>query len=178
VSAIDDEDCYRIMRLFNEKAGLEFLTSIGFSQEQIKILPLLGISGISNLLSSIRTAKYFEMDENDIIFTNFTDSMEMYGSRLAELEHEKGKYTSVQAAQDYAACLQHQDFVYYRELNYYQRKTIHNLKYFTWVEQQGKTSEELNELWQPEYWCSIFEDEIEYIDQLITEFNAEILKGN
>jgi hypothetical protein len=36
----------------------------------------------------------------------------------------------------------------------------------------------LNELWQPEYWCSIFEDEIEYIDQLITEFNAEILKGN
>ena len=28
----------------------------------------------------------------------------------------------------------------------------HNQKYFTWVEQQGKSVEELNDLWQPEFW--------------------------
>jgi hypothetical protein len=43
-----------------------------------------------------------------------------------------------------------------RELNYYDQKAIHNLKYYTWVEQQGKTTEELNELWHPEFWDKMF----------------------
>ena len=30
------------------------------------------------------------------------------------------------------------------ELTYTNHKRIHNLKYYTWVEQQGRTSEELN----------------------------------
>ena len=34
-----------------------------------------------------------------------------------------------------------------QELTYQDRKRVHNLKYYTWVEQQGKTVEELNALW-------------------------------
>ena len=34
-----------------------------------------------------------------------------------------------------------------KELNYNDRKAIHNLKYYTWVEQQGKDVEDLNQLW-------------------------------
>ncbi len=34
-----------------------------------------------------------------------------------------------------------------QELTYADRKRVHNLKYYTWVEQQGKTVEELNALW-------------------------------
>ena len=30
------------------------------------------------------------------------------------------------------------------ELNYYDRKRVHNLKYYTWVEQQGRDMHELN----------------------------------
>ena len=30
-----------------------------------------------------------------------------------------------------------------QELSYYDRKRIHNLKYYTWVEQQGKSYEEI-----------------------------------
>ena len=174
VAAVDDEDCMRIMRLFNEEAGKEYCEKAGVSAADIEKLQLLGISGIGNLLSAIKTAKYFEMDENDVIFTVFTDSMEMYQSRLAEQNEEHGSYTPTNAAVDAAACLAKQQIDYFKELNYYQRKAVHNLKYYTWVEQQGKTYEEIQEQWDPEYWRSLFEDEIDYFDELIVEFNREV----
>lgn len=174
VSAIDDEDCMRIMRLFNEKVGQEFLKSKQVNEETLAKLSLLGISGICNLIAAIKTAKYFEMDENDIIFMPFTDSMEMYQSRMEEQHMLKGEYSKIHAAEDFAACLQHQTIDWFKELNYYDRKAIHNLKYYTWVEQQGKTYDEIMAQWDPEYWRSIFEDEIEYFDKLIEEFNHEV----
>jgi cysteine synthase len=174
VSAIDDEDCMRIMRLFNTQEGAEFLQSQGIDAKTFQQLSLLGISGICNLLSCIKTAKFFELSEDDVIFTIFTDSMAMYGSRLAEENEIKGKYNLQQAGKDFSACLVHQNVEHYKQLDYYDRKAVHNLKYFTWVEQQGKNSEELNEQWNPEYWRSYFEDEIDYFDELITEFNKEV----
>jgi cysteine synthase A len=171
VTAIDDEDCMRIMRLFNDNEGKELLKSVGVSGEDIENLVSLGISGISNMLSAIKTAKYYEMDENDFIFTMFTDSMEMYQSRLEEVNAEKGAYSSTQAAVDFGACLMKQTIDYTKELSYYDKKAIHNLKYYTWVEQQGRTVEELNEQWNPEYWTNLFENEVEYFDKMIEEFN-------
>lgn len=176
VIAIDDEDSIRIMRLFNEKRGLNFLADKGVSKDALHQLSLLGISGICNLLAAIKTAKYYEMTAEDTIFTVFTDSMEMYGSRLEEYTEAYGKYTELQAAQDFGGPLAHQSIEYFKELGYYDRKAIHNLKYFTWIEQQGKDSKELVEQWNPEYWRSLLEDEIAYFDELITEFNAEAQK--
>jgi cysteine synthase len=172
VTAIDDEDCMRIMRLFNDKEGKEYLKSLGVSIEDIENLVSLGISGISNMLSAIKTAKYYEMDENDFIFTMFTDSMEMYQSRLEEVNAEKGAYSKTQAAVDFGACLMKQTIDYTKELTFYDKKAIHNLKYYTWVEQQGRTVEELNEQWNPEYWTNLFENEVEYFDKMIEEFNS------
>ncbi|MCL5260695.1 MAG: pyridoxal-phosphate dependent enzyme [Gammaproteobacteria bacterium] len=174
ISAVNDDDCVRLVRLFNEKCGIDFLTSRGVKKEQLKNLSLLGISGICNLLSCIKTAKYYEMNEDDVIFTIFTDSMEMYSSRVAEYNKDQGKYSEVQAAEDFGAGLISQNIDHYAELSYYDRKRIHNLKYFTWIEQQGKESKELNAQWDPEYWRSIQEDEIDYFDKLITEFNKEV----
>lgn len=172
VAAIDDEDCMRILRLFNEEEGKKCLASLGVPKTQVERLSLLGISSIANMLSSIKTAKYFEMDENDVILTIFTDSVELYQSRLLELRKERGRYSEIQAAKDHAGPLAHQNIDFFKELGYYDRKAIHNLKYYTWVEQQGKTYEELNAQWDPEYWRSLFEDEVGYFDQLITEFNS------
>ncbi|MFN2336963.1 MAG: pyridoxal-phosphate dependent enzyme, partial [Bacteroidales bacterium] len=81
VTAIDDEDCMRLLRLFNEKKGSDYLTLIGVDSDVVRNLPLLGISCIANLLSAIKTARYFEMTSDDIIITIATDSAEMYGSR-------------------------------------------------------------------------------------------------
>ncbi|MGC9042862.1 MAG: pyridoxal-phosphate dependent enzyme [Myxococcota bacterium] len=174
ISAIDDEDCMRVLRLFNEPEGLNYLKKVGVDEVTVNKLELLGISSISNLLSSIKTAKYYDMDENDIIFTVFTDSAEMYKSRIIELSEQRGRYSQEQAARDYDSCLLSQKTDNYIELTYLDQKRIHNLKYYTWVEQQGKTYEEILEQWDPEYWRSYFEDEVEYFDELIMEFNREI----
>jgi cysteine synthase len=171
ITAIDDEDCMRIFRLFNENEGQQYLISNGISKELIDKLPMLGISGISNMISAIKTAKYFEYNEDDIIFTIATDSAEMYRSRIEELNSEKGKYTEKQAIKDTEKCLLGAATDYFKELNYYDRKAIHNLKYFTWVEQQGKEVEELNQLWfDSNIWNDLFH-QINRWDELINEFN-------
>ncbi len=172
VSAIDDEDCMRVLRLFNEEEGRTYLKTQGVTDQQLENLKLMGISSISNMLSAIKTAKYFEYGSSDVVVTVFTDSAEMYLSRVEELRHERGAYSTIDAAKDHAGPLTHQSIDYYKELSYYDRKAIHNLKYFTWVEQQGKSSEELREQWEPEYWRSLFEDEVAQFDKLIEEFNA------
>jgi cysteine synthase len=174
VAAIDDEDCMRILRLFNEPAGQKHLASLGVKASELKSLPLLGISSICNLLAAIKTAKHFELTERDVIFTVFTDSTELYGSRVKELKHERGAYRAQDAIADFAGPLAHQSVDYFKELTYPECKAIHNLKYYTWVEQQGKTSQELNAQWSPDYWRELFEDEVAYFDQLIEEFNQQV----
>ncbi len=171
ITAIDDEDCMRIFRLFNESEGHNYLRSIGVQDELIKNLHLLGISGISNMISAVKTAKYFEFTDDDIIFTIATDSAEMYKSRLDELNKERGKYIEKQAIKDFEKCLAGAGIDYFKELNYYDRKAIHNLKYFTWVEQQGKEVEDLNQLWYDgDIWNELF-DQVKRWDELIIEFN-------
>jgi cysteine synthase len=173
VAAIDDEDCMRVLRLFNEPAGKDHLASLGVDERRVEKLAWLGISSICNLLAAIKTAKYFELGEQDVIFTVFTDSTDLYQSRLEELREERGAYRTKNAAADFAGPMAHQGIDYFKELTYPERQAIHNLKYYTWVEQQGKTAQELTEQWNPEYWRALFEDEVVYFDQLIEEFNEQ-----
>ena len=114
-----------------------------------------------------------EMTKDDVIFTIFTDSVDLYQSRLGELQKEHGGYSTMSAAKDFAGSLEHQSIDYFKELNYYDQKAIHNLKYYTWVEQQGKTNEEIMAQWDPEYWHDLFKNEVAYFDQLITDFNRQ-----
>jgi cysteine synthase len=173
VAAIDDGDCLALLRLFNEEAGQKYLETLGVAAVDIARLPLLGISGICNLLAAVKTARYFELGAEDVVFTVFTDSVDLYRSRLAELRREQGPYGAAAAGRDHAAVLLHQGLDYYKELGHYDRKAIHNLKYFTWVEQQGKAVEELNAQWQPQYWQEIYDTEIAEFDRLIADFNRE-----
>jgi cysteine synthase len=173
VTAIDDESCMRIARLFNEPAGKKVLAEYGVKKETVDQLGLMGISGISNMLSAIKTAKYYEMGSNDVVFTVFTDSMELYGSRLEELTKERGAYTRENALVDMERRIKGETIDHMRELNYYDRKAVHNLKYFTWVEQQGRTSEDLRKLWDPEFWDETFARVTEW-DKLIAEFNKQV----
>jgi len=174
VVAIDDEATIQIMRLFNEEIGNEYLAMQGVSPEIIEQLPLLGISGIGNVLSAIKMAKYYEMGPNDIVMTIATDSMEMYGSRVVETREEDGPLTMLDAAGIYHRYLLGESTDNLIELTYAERKRIHNLKYYTWIEQQGKTSEELNAQWyDPTYWTSLHGMDAE-IDKLIERFNERV----
>lgn len=171
ICAIDDELTIQLMRLFNEEAGHEFLRSEGVPEETIARLDLLGISCICNLAAAIKTAKYYELGPRDIIFFPQTDSMELYQSRMAEQRELHGGYTEIRAARHFARYLRALGIDHMRELNHYDRKSLHNFKYFTWVEQQGRTAEELRELWDPDFWESIWPQVAEW-DELIRQFNA------
>jgi cysteine synthase len=171
VIAVDDEKTIRLMRLFNEEKGRDYLVQNGVEEQLVQNLDLLGISSIGNLIASIKFAKYYELTENDIVMTIFTDSMELYDSRMRELHESKGVYTHDDAVRD-LELLNNIAIDNMLELDYYAQKRIHNLKYYTWIEQQGKELDELNAQWydQRNYWENIH-SLTPKIDALIKDFN-------
>jgi hypothetical protein len=100
--------------------------------------------------------------------------MQLYESRLGELEQERGAYTDADAQRD-IELINSINIDHTKELSYYDRKSIHNLKYYTWIEQQGRDVEELNAQWNDheDYWAPMF-DQVDAIDELITEFNDRV----
>lgn len=171
VGGIDDEDPMRIIRLFNEPAGHQVLRDAGVPRETIDQLHLLGISSVANLLGCIQMAKYYEFGTDDCLFTVATDSIAMYQSRLREATTRHGEYTTVQASCDFDRRLLGANTEHLLELSHRDRRRMHNLKYFTWVEQQGKTVEELNAQWYDDrYWLDRYEQVNEW-DRKIEEFN-------
>jgi cysteine synthase len=174
VVAIDDNAVVSLARLFNEPAGRAYLARKGVPEDVVSRLDLLGFSGIANLLSAIKFARYYECGRNDVVLTVLTDSMELYQSRLREMHEEAGEYREIDAAADFARYLLGESADHMLELRQGDRRRIHNLKYFTWVEQQGRTYEEIRAQWHdPAYWAEV-QKQAPAIDALIEEFNGRV----
>jgi len=180
IAAVDDEQTMQLMRLFNTEEGHKCLLREGVDEATLQSLDMIGISGLCNLVASIKTARYYDMDGRDVIFTPLTDSMQLYSSRLQEAEEAHGPYTTRMADQHYARYLQGITTDHLRELRYADQKALHNFKYFTWVEQQGRSSDELRQLWDEDFWNEVFsQDVVDEWDRLIDNFNdATGLKDN
>ena len=170
--AIDDEDSQRLLRLFNCKEGQEYLKSLGMSDEQIEKFTWMGISGIANVLCCIKFAKYYELTENDVVVTVLTDSAVMYKSRVEELNEMYGAYSAQAAELDHNLHMLNLKTDSMLELTYTERKRVHNLKYYTWVEQQGMDVEDLNAQWYDTKgtWDAVHA-QAKDLDVLINEFN-------
>jgi len=167
---IDDEVVIRTMHLFNQPAGIAYLRDVvKVPQETIDQLKLMGISSIANMIGCIKMAKYFEWTPKEITMSVCTDSMDMYQTRLKELDHE---YTTEDAIRDYTRLI-NITTDHMVEMTYYEKKRMHNLKYFTWVEQQGMDDKELTAQWyDPTYWdVRIGETRRAELDKQIMEFN-------
>jgi cysteine synthase len=171
IAAIDDEQCLSLLRLFNEEAGQKMLEGAGVGRDLIAQLPLVGISGICNLVAAIKTARFYEMSARDLIFLPLTDSMDLYQSRIAEMRQQHGPYSQSLAARHFGRYIEGINTDHLRELGYHDRKQIHNLKYFTWVEQQGRTADELRRLWDDDFWTQTFA-QADVWDKMIREFNG------
>jgi hypothetical protein len=175
VIAIDDNDTMNLIRLFNEPAGRDYLVKeIGVPEKIVSSLDLLGISSIANLLMAIKFAKYYDLTKNDVVLTVFTDSMELYQSRLREARQHKGVYGASHAIRDFARLMDMKTDSM-MELNYNDRKRVHNLKYFTWIEQQMFDLDELNRQWYDyeKYWGEM-QNLSATVDKLIAQFNAKV----
>jgi hypothetical protein len=174
VAAIDDNASLNLLRLFNTETGRTFLEEeVGVDAKCLADLSLLGISGIANVLGCIKMAKYYELTENDVLATVATDSAEMYHSRIEELAEAEGSYTKELALRDYWHRLASATTDYMEEFTYETRKRVHNLKYYTWVEQQGRTLEELNAQWYDDHYWDDIHKQVDDIDALINEFNEK-----
>ena len=172
IIGIDDEDVMKVIHLFNQPAGILYLKEKGVKEETIQKLKLLGISSVANLLGCIKEAKMFEFNEKDIIVSVCTDSMKLYQSRLKE---RKTEYTRDEAVETYSKCLMGQGTENCKELTYNDKKRCHSLKYFTWIEQQGKNVKELNNQWyEDNYWNDrLSEKVVDLNDSWIKEFNKK-----
>ena len=173
VLAVDDEATISAIRLFNEPAGQKYLSARGVPDALVKQLPLFGISGAANLVSAIKFAKWFELGRESVVMTVLTDSIDMYQSRLAELRTERGQLTEADAAVSHQRWIAGATTDAMEELSHPAKKRVHNLKYYTWVEQQGKTYAEIQRQWHDdEYWTSIPELRSK-LDELILQFNEK-----
>ncbi len=152
--AIDDMDAVNGLRVLWEEAGRELLCKrFGLAEAAVaELAETMGISGICNIIGAIKTAKFYNMNENDVIATVATDAMERYGSVMANQR-------AVHGALDEAAATAIVNGVYHRastdwimEGSRDARERWHNLKYYTWVEQQGKTVAELDAQRDPAWW--------------------------
>jgi cysteine synthase len=175
--AVDDEIPMQWIRMFNEPEGLKLLREKGVSEDVISRLGWVGISGAANLIAAIKYAKYFELKEDDVVVTILTDSISMYESRLTELTEERGAFDAFAANAVNARYFDGVGVDYIKELNYYDRKAVHNLKYYTWVEQQGKTYNEILAQWDDDsYWTDIV-THTEELDELIKDFNKQVAEA-
>jgi cysteine synthase len=173
VIAIDDNDALALFRLVSEPSGQEHLRAAGVSDELVSKLDWAGISGAANILSCIKFAKYYELGENDVVMTVLTDSAEMYRSRLGEMQAERGRrYAAQDAAIDHARSVLGLRTDSMEELTYQTRKRIHNLKYYTWIEQQMYDVDELQAQWydHEEYWGGLHRL-VPELDRAIERFN-------
>ncbi len=171
ITDIDDVAVARLARLFNKEEGQQHLIDEGVDPNLVHKLGLLGFSSIANILSAMKFSKFHELNERDIVLTVLTDSMELYQSRIVEMDEEFGPYKRDFAIADNARYLKGQASGDMVELGYWDRKRIHNLKYYTWIEQQGKTYEEIQAQWyDPDFWLEL-QNQQEEIDALVEEFN-------
>ena len=61
------------------------------------------------------------------------------------------------------------------ELTYNERKRIHHLKYYTWVEQQGRNVKDLDDQWYAQdKTFEAVQKQTDDINALIDEFNEKV----
>ena len=174
VTAIDDNAMVAIARLFNEPVGREYLVKQGIPEETVNQLDLAGLSSIANVLSAIKFAKYYELTSNDVVMTILTDSMQLYNTRMEEYREKFGPFTATDAAVVFGRDLHGERTDNMLELTYQDRKRVHHLKYYTWIEQQGKTYEEIQAQWyDSDYWTEL-QSQLPEFDQLINQFNDAV----
>ena len=152
--AIDDMDALNGLRVLAEAAGREVLVK-RYGLEEAMVAQLahsLGISGICNIIGAIKTAKFYDLGEDDVVATVATDAFERYGSVMDHLRDTLGALDEARAAAIVDGVYQRAGLDWIMEGSREARERWHNLKYYTWVEQQGKTVSELDAQRDPAWW--------------------------
>ena len=167
---IDDMTCKKGLQIFADEAGLDTLSRRYDVDETLvtKLSRILGISSICNILGAIKTAKYYDLGTEDTIVTIATDGLDRYHSVMDDMRAMFGVL-------DEAASVGRIEGVFHAATTDWimpgdrdSRERWHNLKYYTWVEQQGKTVEELDAQRDPGWWIG-HQERVAEIDSKLIE---------
>ena len=151
---IDDIETKRVLQVFAEEAGRETLVNrFGIDEAVVEQYGrILGISSICNIMGAIKTAKYYELGPDDVVVTIATDGMDRYHSVMAAMKETYGAMDEAETTATIRGLLHWQKTDWIQRGTPEHRRRWHNLKYYTWVEQQGKTVEELNAQRSQAWW--------------------------
>lgn len=169
---LDDMECKLGLQMLVEAPGHEALMAAGVSADAVqKLASIVGISGVCNILGAIKTARHYGFGKDDVVVTVCTDNIARYHSVMKNLTESHGVMDRSEADHRLETIFHGQKTDWIQEGTQEVRRRWHNLKYFTWVEQQGKTVAELDALKSQEFWAR----EREYVretDRLIEEYRT------
>ncbi len=173
VMCIDDMSCVRGLALLTDPVGQRVLRDrYGVPEADIQAMSrIFGISGVCNVLGAIKAAKFYGFGPNDVIVTVCTDAIDRYYSVMDWLRGAEGAMDEPMAVGRVESTFRGQRTDYIAEGTQENRQRWHNLKYYTWVEQQGKTVEELDAQRDPEWWLA-HQERVKDIDKKILEARA------
>ncbi len=170
---IDDIESKMGLQLMVEEAGWQtMIRRYGVPEPKVQAMAqIFGISGVCNLLGAIKTAKWYGLGRDDVVVTICTDAIDRYHSVMDQMTHTYGRMDETEAAVRLVSIFHKQKLDWIAEGTREARQRWHNLKYYTWIEQQGKTLEELNAQRDPEYWLA-HQARVTEVDRLISAARA------
>ncbi len=156
IMCIDDIESKKGLQLLVEAPGQHMLsTKYGIPEDMVRLMSqTFGISGVCNVLGAIKAAKFYGFGKDDVIVTILTDAIDRYRSVMAQMTATYGAMDEKEAEVRLVSIFHSQKLDWIQEGTREARARWHNLKYYTWVEQQGKTIEELNAQRDPGFWLS------------------------
>jgi cysteine synthase A len=149
---IDDLECLEGLQLLQEGASL--LEAEGIDPALARSwVGFFGVSGVCNVLGAIRAARHYGFGPRQALVTIATDGFDRYPSVLRRLEAEEGPMDAEHARRRLDV-FRVGESALRLEGTPDNRRRWHNQKYFTWVEQQGKSVEELRAQEDPAWWVA------------------------
>ena len=179
VAAVSDRHTDQLLVLFNTEEGRKYLVERrGIDAGLVARLANLGLSSLCNMLAAIKTARYYDLGEDDVILTVATDGAAMYGSEKekAIARYFCGRFDAINAGEVWGQSLAATTTDLLLELTHVERQRVFNLGYFTWVEQQGVSLEEFSARAHQSFWNSL-QTLVPAWDKMIAEFNARTGAG-
>ena len=179
IMCLDDVECKKGLQLLTQEAGWKALVDrLGVPETKIKaVSSIFGISGVCNVLGAIKTAKHYAFGKDDVIVTICTDAIDRYRSVMADLTREHGAMDEAEATARTRAIFHDQKTDWIKDGTPDRRRQWHNLKYYSWVEQQGKALEELDAQLDPEWWLAE-QAKVGEMDRLILNSRTEMIPEN
>ncbi len=155
VMTIDDQECLLGLQLVAEPAGRDFLAAARRAGTRPRIGSRRSSGSAASATSSARSGRRAGCvsARSDAVVTVATDGLDRYPSVLRRLEKTTGPLTPAKAEAHLAAIFRGQKLDGITEGTVENRERWHNLKYFTWVEQQGKTVAELDAQRSEGWWA-------------------------